>query len=43
MSDEADYDSSHLLQFIYSCPVGLVDMDAEGSIGLVNPVAMQTL
>ena len=32
-----------LLQFIYATPVGLIELDASGAIGLANPVAMQLL
>lgn len=38
--DEKDSD---LLSFLYACPVGLVDMAADGSIGMCNPLAMQFL
>ena len=43
MSEEADDELSHLRQFLYSCPVGLVDLAADGAIDLINPVAMQML
>ncbi len=38
-----DEDLPHLLQFLYNCPVGLVDFAADGAISLINPVAMQLL
>ncbi len=42
MSSDAD-ELSSLMQFLYTCPVGLVDFDASGAIGLVNPKAMQLM
>jgi diguanylate cyclase (GGDEF)-like protein/PAS domain S-box-containing protein len=32
-----------LLQFLYACPVGLIEVQANGGIGLMNPHAMQLL
>jgi diguanylate cyclase (GGDEF)-like protein/PAS domain S-box-containing protein len=32
-----------LLEFLYACPVGLVECDAAGTIAVVNPHAMQHL
>ena len=32
-----------LLEFLYACPVGLVECDAAGEIGMMNPHAMQHL
>lgn len=32
-----------LLEFLYACPVGLVECDASGTIAVVNPHAMQHL
>jgi diguanylate cyclase (GGDEF)-like protein/PAS domain S-box-containing protein len=32
-----------LLEFLYACPVGLVECDLSGTIGLMNPHAMQHL
>ncbi len=43
MGDERDDELSHLTQFLYTCPVGLVDISADGTVGLINPVAMQML
>ena len=43
MGDERDDELSHLMQFLYMCPVGLVDLEADGTVGLLNPVAMQML
>ena len=32
-----------LLEFLYACPIGLIECDAAGEIGLMNPHAMQHL
>ena len=32
-----------LLEFLYACPVGLIECDAQGEIGMMNPHAMQHL
>jgi diguanylate cyclase (GGDEF)-like protein/PAS domain S-box-containing protein len=32
-----------LLGFLYACPVGLIECDAAGEIGMINPHAMQHL
>lgn len=32
-----------LLEFLYACPVGLIECDAAGEIGMINPHAMQHL
>lgn len=34
---------SQLLSFLYACPVGLIDMAADGTIDMCNPLAMQFL
>ncbi len=41
----ADYDEqiTELLGFLYACPVGLVELSADGTIGLINPLAMKLL
>lgn len=36
-------DEEQLLEFLYACPVGLVECDATGEIGMINPHAMQHL
>ena len=36
-------ENERLLQFLYVCPVGLVEMDEAGTIGLMNPLAAQLL
>lgn len=43
MSSDGEDELSNLMQFLYICPVGLVDFDASGSIGLMNPKAMQLM
>ena len=43
MSDAPDGDLAAVMQFLYACPVGLVDFDIDGAIGLINPIAMQFL
>ena len=42
---DIDIEKEHrdLLQFLYACPVGLVEVAADGAIGLMNPLAMQML
>jgi signal transduction histidine kinase/CheY-like chemotaxis protein len=32
-----------LLEFLYACPIGLIECDAAGTMGIVNPHAMQYL
>ena len=34
---------AQLLQFLYACPIGLIEFDAAGDIGIMNPFAMQHL
>lgn len=41
--DDAAGSHEALLQFLYMAPVGLVQTDAEGRIGLINPVSAQLL
>lgn len=36
-------EQARLLQFLYACPVGLLEVQADGVIGLINPFAMQLL
>ncbi len=42
MEPEAD-ESARLLNFLYACPVGLMQISADGTIDMMNPVAMQLL
>jgi diguanylate cyclase (GGDEF)-like protein/PAS domain S-box-containing protein len=41
MSDKSS--EEQLLEFLYACPVGLIECDAVGDIALINPHAMQHL
>ena len=43
MDAEPDDQATELLQFLYACPIGLVELAADGTIKLVNPLAMQLL
>lgn len=43
MADDLARDQAHLLEFLYACPIGLVEIDAQGAIGLINPNAMKHL
>ena len=36
-------ESAELLGFLYACPVGLAEITSDGSIGMINPMAMQLL
>ncbi len=35
--------TTELLQFLYACPVGLMEFSRDGDIALINPLAMQLL
>jgi len=41
MTDKSS--EEQLLEFLYACPVGLIECDAAGDIGMMNPHAMQHL
>jgi diguanylate cyclase (GGDEF)-like protein/PAS domain S-box-containing protein len=43
MSDNLERDHEQLLEFLYACPVGLVEFDATGAIVMINPHAMKHL
>ncbi len=43
MSSDHQRENEELLQFLYACPVGLAGMAADGTIGMMNPLAMQLL
>lgn len=43
MTEDADAQLASLMQFLYSCPIGLIDFDPNGEIGLINPKAMQMM
>ena len=34
-------ENAELLQFLYACPVGLVSLDADGTMSMMNPLALQ--
>ncbi|WP_423822320.1 sensor domain-containing diguanylate cyclase [Salinisphaera sp. SPP-AMP-43] len=36
-------DNDELLSFMYACPFGLIELDASGVIGMINPHAMKHL
>ncbi len=40
---EAAAENEKLLEFLYSCPVGLVEMGRAGDVRLMNPIAAQLL
>ncbi len=42
MPSEASLEQQ-LLEFLYACPVGLIECDRAGAIGMINPLAMQHL
>ena len=41
--DELAAENERLLEFLYSCPVGLVEMSRAGEVRLMNPIAAQLL
>src|SRR6187402_444350 len=43
MSIALQDEHAKLLQFMYACPVGLLELAIDGSITMVNPLAMQLL
>lgn len=43
MSADPEDQVAELLQFLYACPVGLVELSADGTIRMINPFAMQLL
>lgn len=43
MSDDLQSDYESLLQFMYMAPVGLVQMQADGTIVMINPLSAQLL
>lgn len=42
-ADEAAAESERLLEFLYSCPVGLIEMSLAGDVRIMNPIAAQLL
>jgi diguanylate cyclase (GGDEF)-like protein len=43
MAEDLQRDNEQLLEFLYACPVGLVEFDATGTITMINPHAMKHL
>lgn len=43
MATDQEDENENLLQFLYACPVGLIEVAANGTIGLMNPFAMQLM
>jgi diguanylate cyclase (GGDEF)-like protein/PAS domain S-box-containing protein len=43
MDGDLARDHEQLLEFLYACPVGLVEFDADGAIRMINPHAMKHL
>lgn len=43
MQQPPDDEYEQLLQFVYACPVGLVDIEKDGTIRLMNPLAMNLM
>lgn len=43
MSTELESEHEQLLRFVYACPIGLVEVAADGAIGMMNPLALQLL
>ncbi len=41
--DAMEDESVGLLRFLYACPVGLLEISADGGISMMNPYAMQVL
>ncbi|SFM95845.1 sensor domain-containing diguanylate cyclase [Methylobacterium pseudosasicola] len=43
MPTDLEAENAGLLQFLYSCPAGLIEFTSTGAIGMVNPAAMGLL
>ena len=43
MSTDLEAENAGLLQFLYSCPAGLIEFTSTGAIGMINPAAMGLL
>ena len=43
MLDDLQQENSELLEFLYACPVGLIQTDLDGGMTMLNPLAMQLL
>ncbi|HEY8566244.1 MAG TPA: diguanylate cyclase [Beijerinckiaceae bacterium] len=42
-ADALQAENEQLLDFLYACPVGLVQFDEAGAVGMMNPLALQLL
>lgn len=43
VDDDLQREHDELLQFLYACPVGLIQADLDGTMTMLNPMAMQLL
>ena len=43
MTSDLERENNELLQFLYACPVGLIQTSLNGTMTMLNPVAMQLL
>lgn len=43
MCKELEDQATELFEFLYACPIGLLELSADGTIKLINPLAMQLL
>ena len=43
MAIDLERDHEQLLEFLYACPIGLVEFDGTGAIAMINPHAMKHL
>lgn len=43
MTDDIGREHAQLLEFMYACPVGLVEFDRSGAVSMINPHAMKHL
>ena len=43
MTSDIERENNELLRFLYACPVGLIQADTNGSMTMLNPLAMQLL
>ncbi len=43
MDDTLQREHDDLIQFLYACPVGLIQADLDGGMSMLNPMAMQLL
>ncbi len=43
MNSQLEGEHTRLLQFLYACPVGLVEIEPQGEIVMINPIAVRLL